>query len=128
MYLFTYLVNKYELAAWLEKLARHHELIIYSLLPLDLLKHILQNTYDVNRYISHLLSYDDVHFFDEYAFKDLSLLQEGRTVIPTGSESDSASINESNIILIQTMDDTIKVDPIFLQNCIQVQQYGITNE
>ena len=66
------------MAIWLELMAREYELVIYSILPLELIKKILENVENSSNYISHILSFEDLTFLDGYAVKDLILLKEGR--------------------------------------------------
>ena len=77
-FLFTYRACFLEMAIWLELLAREYELVIYSILPLELIKKILENVENSSEYISHILSFEDLTFVDGYAVKDLILLKEGR--------------------------------------------------
>lgn len=74
VYLFTYRINPFELSLMLEKMARYYELIIYSILPIKLIKNILSGIKNSEVHISHILSYEDITFFDNYAVKDLSIL------------------------------------------------------
>ena len=84
-------MNSFELSLWLEKMARHHELIIYSILPIKLIRNILSGIKKSDLHISHILSYEDISFFDNFAVKDLSILSEGR-VVPNEENSQESDI------------------------------------
>lgn len=63
---------------WLNLLAKDYELVVFSLLPKQLIHQILSKIDNSDTYISQILGYEDIVFLDGYAVKDLSLLSQGR--------------------------------------------------
>lgn len=117
LYLFTYIVKPFELRFWLKELSSQYELIIYSVLPLELVNNVLNVigkicNYPIENYISRILSYEDVTFLDDFAVKDLSLLQRGRLIY--------GSNGKSEIAILDGATSALKIEDMFERNLIKI--------
>lgn len=69
-----------KLIAQLNKLARNYELIVFTILPIDIVNQIYDKVPELRALISHTLTYEDLTFSEEnaVAYKDLGLLSKNR--------------------------------------------------
>ena len=81
MYLltFTEITNRICLEEKLKKKAKNYELVIYSVLPIQIIDKVLEKLDFVKKYVSHVLGYEHCLIYDKLIIKDLMLLKEGRT-------------------------------------------------
>ena len=63
----------------LKKLAKNYEIIIYTILPTDVMDKIYKLDPEFADIISHTLCFEQLVFQDGYPCKDLALLAENRT-------------------------------------------------
>lgn len=82
VYLMSYLMKPFELRAWFRKMHEQYDLVIYSLLPKDLIEKVLDNinkvcSHEVRDFISQILGYEQLVFHQDWVVKDLSLLKNG---------------------------------------------------
>ena len=64
----------------LKKLAKYYELVVYTILPRDILEQIFGMVPGIRDIISHSLCYDELMFDGTTAWKDLSYLAMNRKI------------------------------------------------
>ena len=69
-----------KLVAQLTKLARNYELIVYTILPSEIVSQIYDKVPELRLLVSHTLTYEDMTFSEEnfVAYKDIGLLASNR--------------------------------------------------
>jgi len=67
-----------QLEQQLKKLSRFYEIIVYSILPRDILFQIYNLYSELKDVISHTLGYEHLIYQDNYVCKDLGYLHENR--------------------------------------------------
>ena len=73
-------VNRICMEEKLRKMARNYELVIFSVLPKQVVDKILDKLDYVKKYISHVVGSEHCTTHNNFITKDLLLLKEGRTV------------------------------------------------
>lgn len=64
----------------MRRLSKYYEIIIFSILPLNIIHQIYQLIPEIDDCISFTLSYEDLEYQDGCACKDLGLLAENRSI------------------------------------------------
>jgi hypothetical protein len=99
-----------ELLKQLKKLAKNYEIIIYTVLPMDVMKKVFLLDPEFADIISHTLCFEHLVYQDGYPCKDLALLAENRTQNLEPEDDDEAPVC-SEIIVIDTLDNESGSDP-----------------
>mmetsp|Transcript_24419 Transcript_24419/g.37852 ORF Transcript_24419/g.37852 Transcript_24419/m.37852 type:complete len:144 (+) Transcript_24419:3998-4429(+) len=100
------------LLAHLKKLSRFYEIIIYSILPMEILKQIYALHPDLKDVINHTLSYENLIYDNNYACKDLGFLYENR--MENIQQEDGEEPTPSEIMVIDSLNSSDSSD----QQCV----------
>lgn len=97
-YLLTYKVNVVGMKLKLQMLARKYEIVVYSILPQNIIDQIVVKFPCLDTYVNHVLSFEHIRLHDKYAVKDLAYLRAGRLFhkIPTWQQSDIFLVKSTN--------------------------------
>jgi hypothetical protein len=82
------------LLAQIKKLTKNYELVIYTILPRDIVNQFYDLVPGIEDFISHTLCYEDLTFSeaDGLAYKDLALLSHNRLSHHTNENDDPSEI------------------------------------
>jgi hypothetical protein len=107
------------------KLAKYYELIIYSILPKEVIDQIYKLVPGIEQYISQTLSYENLTFCDDnfLVYKDISFLAHNRVTHMTEIENDDAEPIEGEIMVIDVLSAEDNVDNNYI-TYFQSQPYN----
>jgi hypothetical protein len=92
-----------EMIKQLKKLAKNYEIIIYTILPSEVMEKVYKLDPEFEDIISHTLCFEHLVYYNGYPHKDLALLAENRTQ-NLDKDDDEEDPVCSEIIVIDTLD------------------------
>ena len=103
-YIASIRINPIELRRKLQELSSRYEIVVFTILPKDIIKQVYDLIPDIHDYISLTLNYDDVVFKNGFAYKDIGLLDKNRV-----KDVELGYLN-SDIILVDPYDKEEFID------------------
>ena len=78
----------------LKKLSKYYELVVFTILPKDIVNQIYNLIPAINDVVSHTLTYDDLVFMEgsKQVYKDISLLEYNRVSHFTNDDQEQGEI------------------------------------
>ena len=116
-YIASIRINPIELRNKLQKLSSKYEIVVFSILPKDIIKQVYDLIPDIDDYISLTLNYDDVVFKNGYAYKDIGLFDKNRF------KDIEHGFQQSDIILVDPYDKEEYIDRTYMA-ILNTKPYG----